>query len=307
MNNVGKTLTVTYDNSSTYLTASGGCKVKYSALGNNCILANPVTGNANGYGTLTASAMDALFPNAAAHPTSISVSALLESGNSNSYIALEFDETEVARQNAPTSAGVRYFNSSAEKVTGSSKGSSIRFHTHKNSSLTWCDIQYSSGNELVITLYFNRYDFSAVGMGGVSASVSSATGFDGDSITWSANVQSGYSFDGWYSDAARTQLVSTALSYTETVNGVDRTLYAKCHLAAKTLTVSYDGGNIVSRTASGQSVSVSYNGVQLFTISSGSKTLNCAGKFMSGNIVVDGSILNCSGKLMNSNVTVTMS
>lgn len=62
-----------------------------------------------------------------------------------------------------------------------------------------------------------------------SATVSDAEPWDGDSVTFTATLKSGATFDGWYSDAACTQLVSTSLSYTTTA--ADLTLYAKATVA----------------------------------------------------------------------------
>ena len=66
---------------------------------------------------------------------------------------------------------------------------------------------------------------NTTGNGIASAAVSDAVPWDGDSVTFTATLKSGATFDGWYSDAACTQLVSTSLTYTATA--ADLTLYAK--------------------------------------------------------------------------------
>lgn len=195
--------------------------------------------------------------------------------------------------------------STASAIVNSTKSTPIRFYIAKSGSF------YSNGfkgeTSATIALYFTRYDFAAVGMTGVTASVSSATGYDGDSITWTADAQSGYTFEGWYADAAMTQLVSTSQSYTETVSGADKTLYAKVTApATRTLTVSYSGRGILTDTISGD-VTVTYDGAQLFSLGYGTKTLLCAGKVMRGAVTVGGKTLNCAGKLMQSDVTVSVS
>ena len=83
------------------------------------------------------------------------------------------------------------------------------------------------GKRFYLTLYFLRYACSAstAGNGVESATVSDAAPWDGDSVTFTATLKSGATFDGWYSDAACTQLVSTSLTYTATA--ADLTLYAK--------------------------------------------------------------------------------
>lgn len=75
------------------------------------------------------------------------------------------------------------------------------------------------------------------GSGVTSATVSDAEPWDGDNVTFTATLAAGAVFDGWYSDAACTQRVSTSLSYTTTA--ADLTLYAKATQAAPTGTGVY--------------------------------------------------------------------
>lgn len=67
--------------------------------------------------------------------------------------------------------------------------------------------------------------------------MSNAAPWDGDGVTFTATLDAGATFDGWYSDAACTQRVSTSLSYTTTA--ADLTLYAKATQAVPTGTGVY--------------------------------------------------------------------
>jgi len=52
---------------------------------------------------------------------------------------------------------------------------------------------------------------------------------------------------------------------------------------------------------------ISYNGSSIATIAAGeTKTLNCSGKYMNGNITVGNKTLNCSDTVMSSNVVVSL-
>lgn len=91
-----------------------------------------------------------------------------------------------------------------------------------------CDVYVMDANNPVYKLYDNDLKVTA-----------------GQSATWHARPKAGYRFDGWYSDAAKTQWVSSDASYTASVN-TGRTLYAKTHFHArvisKSLTVPYGQG-----------------------------------------------------------------
>lgn len=126
-------------------------------------------------------------------------------------------------------------------------GSNVTFTATANSNSTFtgwysdpgCVILVSSENPYTttvtsdITLYAKgtviviNYSCSAVaGTGVASALVSSSTVSEGSKCTYTATMNSGYSFSGWYSDASYSSLVSTSNPYTVTINA-DTTLYAK--------------------------------------------------------------------------------
>ena len=55
--------------------------------------------------------------------------------------------------------------------------------------------------------------------------MSNAEPYEGETVTFSAELYNGANFEGWYSDEACTQLVSSSLTYSTTA--ADLTLYAK--------------------------------------------------------------------------------
>ena len=131
---------------------------------------------------------------------------------------------EVGEQDGLTSAA----------ITSATSATTIRYHLHINNVFVAgaCSIGQ-------LTLYFKRYVCAAMtaGSGVTSATVSDAEPWDGDNVTFTATLAAGAVFDGWYSDAACTQRVSTSLSYTTTA--ADLTLYAKATQAAPTGTGVY--------------------------------------------------------------------
>lgn len=77
------------------------------------------------------------------------------------------------------------------------------------------------------TINVNIYNCSAVaGENIASASVSDDSVVSGDSVTFTAQLNEGCLFDGWFSDSNYSTLVSTANPYTATITS-DTTLYAK--------------------------------------------------------------------------------
>ena len=95
------------------------------------------------------------------------------------------------------------------------------------------NLTYSITAAADLTLYAKAtieaviYNCSAVaGENIASASVSDDSVVSGDSVTFTAQLNAGCLFDGWYSDSNYANLVSTANPYTATITS-DTTLYAK--------------------------------------------------------------------------------
>ena len=221
-NVVGRTLLIEYGDAETYLTASG-VSLDISVFGGTMTIRLYLQSK-NGYAIYNSAALDALFPNATAHPVKADseIFAAALSSNSNCYVALEFDGTEVQKAYAPNSSGKTTSGTLTDSaILNSTKSSTIRYHVYANRTTNAVGTGYTS-----LTLYFNQYACSAntAGNGVESASVSDATPWDGDSVTFTATLKSGATWHGWYSDAACTQLVSTEQSYSAAA--ADLTLYA---------------------------------------------------------------------------------
>lgn len=98
------------------------------------------------------------------------------------------------------------------------------------------------GGNAYFKLYFNQYACAAnaVGDGIDSVAVSNTAPYDGDTVTFTANIKAGATWHGWYSDAACTQLVSADQTYTTAA--ADLTLYAKATAAIGTGIYIKSGG-----------------------------------------------------------------
>lgn len=106
------------------------------------------------------------------------------------------------------------------KLTSSTRFTQIRWHIYGGNS----DSQRVK--HAILKLYFNQYTMQAIGDGVADASVSDASPYQGDTVIFSAVVPNGEAWLGWYSDPARTILVSTDQSYSVSPES-DLTLYAK--------------------------------------------------------------------------------
>lgn len=224
---VKKELSFDYGKAKTYFTCTS-CSADVWLLGVEMCVRQYLQGN-NGYATYNDTAKDELFPNSTAHPYMADVSYFASAQNRTSalYIALEIDGTEVLKVFSKTSSQGSGTGSLAgatdSAILSATKNSTIRYHLYADSNWNANVLSYPS-----VAFYFWQYSFAAQKAGNAVryATVSSDTGFEGDSITFSVTLKRGAVWHGWYSDASCTQLVSTSQTYTITVADEDLTLYA---------------------------------------------------------------------------------
>ena len=193
---------------------------------------------------LNTAAKDILFPNNTAHMVRLdsnaelgraAISARLISGNfndpinGNDYITPCFDGIcgQVWRPNMIHNVNMAHTNIRHNWVLNVTKQSEIGYLMHQSSSSMY---RAEGINNITLTGYFEEYDYAANiatnSRGVQSVNVNQTIGYEGDTIIFTANVGSYATFDGWYSDEAGTQLVSTELNYSS-VPDANLTLYAK--------------------------------------------------------------------------------
>ena len=193
---------------------------------------------------LNTAAKDILFPNNTAHMVRLdsnaelgraAISARLLSGrfkdpvNGNDYITPCFDGIcgSVWRPNMIHNVNMVHTNIRHNWVLNVTKQSEIGYLMHQSSSSEW---RAEGINNITLTGYFEEYDYAANittnSRGVQSVNVNQAIGYEGDTIIFTADISSYATFDGWYSDEAGTQLVSTEPNYSS-VPDANLTLYAK--------------------------------------------------------------------------------
>lgn len=115
-------------------------------------------------------------------------------------------------------------------------------------------------------------------------------------------AKDGFTFDGWYTDASFTTKAIAGATISANTD-----LYAKfTETPRKSLTVTYNGSNIIDGAEVEDNVAITYNGATIVTVGEGTKTLKCADKVMKSDLVMGGKTLKCAGKLMASDVEVTV-
>lgn len=217
---VTRTLAIPWRQAGTYLSGSGSVDISYSFGGHDCVATQKILAGTSGYATLKDSAKSILYPNAIAHPLYVSIATRVNTSSGTQHIYLQFDGIEVASTSVTSSTKAWEATSDADAVKASTINSVIRFYFYKSTGPS-----NNMEDSLTIDLTFMQYDFSAsAGTGVASATVDKSTGFDGDTVLFTATMEEGYAFDGWYDGDT---LISTDASYAHIVNGADLTLTAR--------------------------------------------------------------------------------
>ena len=218
---VTRNLYIDYDNAKTYLTAHG-VSLHINIAGTKVAVRHYMNGAKTGYATVNSAGMDALFPSNTAIPHKLDLGSHIVQlvSSSKNWVEFRIDGTALERFSGGTGAFTRTYTN--ETVSAFRKNSTfIGYHNAPNT------VNGTSYRYLNLTLYFTQYTCTAnaVGDGIDSVAVSDAAPYDGDTVTFTANIKAGATWHGWYSDAACTQLISTSLTHTTAAE--DLTLYAK--------------------------------------------------------------------------------
>lgn len=213
-----------------------------------------LNGSSDGYVVLKDEGKAVIYPTATAHP--FKADSLISASRSAGTCKVELlvGETSVHSENYTSGSQVQKSKSDITDgaLTGSSRATEIKWHVNGKNG------DNQRGDLLELTLYFYQYAMSAQigdGASGIkSVAVSSASPYYGDSVTFSADLLNGATWDGWYSDAACTNLVTMANSYTITAIS-DVILYAKATVSASIYSCSAIAtDHIISAAVSEESV-----------------------------------------------------
>lgn len=218
---VTRNLYIDYDNAKTYLTAHG-VSLQINIAGNKVAIRHYMNGARTGYATINSAGMDVLFPSDTAIPNKLDVESYIGQlvSSRKNWVEFRIDGTALERFPGGTEAFTRTYTN--ETVRAFRKNSTFMSYHNAPNTVNGTSVRYLS-----LTLYFNQYACAAnaVGDGIDSVAVSNTAPYDGDTVTFTANVKAGATWHGWYGDAACTQLLSTSLTYTTAA--ADLTLYAK--------------------------------------------------------------------------------
>lgn len=241
-------LYINEDNVKQYFSTSGGA-LNGAAIGGKYITMRSSSTTATF--TMNNAGRDILFPSAAAiaHKVDVWAQTIASLNNSKNTI-----NVAIAGQNAITTERI---HTSLTEHTGSVSGSFTKSNTSAVYVVKIANGFHAAGvRDTSITAYFTQYSCAAskAGNGVKSVSVSNAGPYEGETVTFSAELYNGANFEGWYSDEACTQLVSSNLTYS-TTTAADLTLYAKATIEAVIYNCSAVAGeNISSASVSDDSV-----------------------------------------------------
>lgn len=231
-------LYINKDNVKDYFTASGGVlngaqiSTKYITMR---------TSSTTATFTMNDAGRDVLFPSAAAiaHKIDVWAQAIATLNNKKNTI-----NVAIAGQNAITTERI---HTSLNEYTGSVSGSFTKSNTSAIYVIKIVNSFHAAGvRDTSITAYFTQYFCAAnkVGKGVKNISVSNAAPYEGETVTFSAELYNGANFEGWYSDEACTQLVSSNLTYSTTA--ADLTLYAKATIDVNLYNVNAVAGSEIT-------------------------------------------------------------
>lgn len=236
-------LYINEDNVKQYFSASGGA-LNGAGIGGKYITMR--TSSTTATFTMRDAGRDVLFPSAAAvaHKVDVWVQTIATLNSSKNTI-----NVAIAGQNAVATEKI---STSLTEHTGSVSGSFTKSSTSAIYTIKILNGFHAAGvRDTSITAYFNQYSCEAktIGKGIKNVSVSNNAPYEGETVTFSAELYSGAEFNGWYSDEACTQFVSGSLTYS--TSAADLILYAKASLEAEIYNcAAIAGENITSATVS---------------------------------------------------------
>lgn len=235
-------LYINEDNVKQYFSASGGV-LNGSGIGGKYITMR--TSSTTARFTMNDAGRDVLFPSVAAiaHKVDVWVQTISSLNNKKNTI-----NVAIAGQNAVATERI---STSLTEHTGSVSGSFTKSNTSAVYVIKIANGFHAAGvRDTSITAYFTQYSCAAnkVGNGVKNVSVSNAEPYEGETVIFSAELNKGASFEGWYSDESCTHLVSSNLTYS-IIAAADLTLYAKATITATIYNCSAVAGeNVTSAT-----------------------------------------------------------
>lgn len=202
-----------------------------------------MNGHTRGSAILNNAAKEVLYPSATAHPFKIDSFIRANKSGGSMTISLQFDGTSVQSETGDWGSGLK--NKIKEGISdpvviNSNRSTEIKWHIKGSSTVSRFSIASTR-----LTFYFNQYEMRPLvgnnANGIQKVTVSNASPCQGDTVVFTPKLVNGATWDGWYSDAACTNLVSADQNYSVSPSS-DITLYAKATIDANLYNVSAVAG-----------------------------------------------------------------
>lgn len=202
-----------------------------------------LNGHTQGSAILNNAAKEVLYPSATAHPFKIDSTIRANKSGGSMTISLQFNGTSVQSESGDWGSKLKNKTKngiSDSVVINSNRSTEIKWHIKGSSTVSRFSIASTN-----LTFYFNQYEMRPLVGNNVNGiqkvTVSNASPYQGDTVTFTPKLVNGATWDGWYSDAACTNLVSSDQNYSVTPSS-DITLYAKATIDANLYNVSAVAG-----------------------------------------------------------------
>ena len=202
-----------------------------------------LNGHTQGSAILNNAAKEVLYPSATAHPFKIDSAIRANKSGGSMTISLQFNGTSVQSESGDWGTGLKNKTKngiSDPVVINSNRSTEIKWHIKGSSSVSRFSIASTN-----LTFYFNQYEMRPLvgnnANGIQKVAVSNASPCQGDTVVFTPKLVNGATWDGWYSDAACTNLVSADQNYSVSPSS-DITLYAKATIDANLYNVSAVAG-----------------------------------------------------------------
>lgn len=224
-----------------------------------------LNGHTQGSAILNNAAKEVLYPSATAHPFKIDSFIRANKSGGSMTISLQFNGTSVQSETGDWGSGLK--NKTKEGISdpvviNSNRSTEIKWHIKGSSTVSRFSIASTK-----LTFYFNQYEMRPLvgnnANGIQKVTVSNASPCYGDTVVFTPKLVQGATWDGWYSDAACTNLVSTDQNYSVSPSS-DITLYAKATIDATLYNVSAVAGSEVTSVSVSDSI-VPEGGTATFT------------------------------------------
>ena len=214
-----------------------------------------LNGHTQGSAILNDAAKEVLYPSATAHPFKIDSFIRANKSGGSMTISLQFNGTSVQSETGDWGSGLKNKTKngiSNPAVINSNRSTEIKWHIKGSSTVSRFSIASTR-----LTFYFNQYEMRPLvgdnANGIQKVTVSNASPYQGDTVTFTSKLVNGATWVGWYSDAACTNLVSTEQNYSVSPSS-DITLYAKATIDATLYNVSAVAGSEVTSVSVSDSI-----------------------------------------------------